>query len=1324
MNNAYNRVLVSIYDKIFSEPTTYKILKPYQELVHPAYSVKADINVLIFFYTLNGKLKKVLEVAEDKSAEFGVNILVDNHGTLVTTPSFAALAKNKEAIRILAEKLKDILVETLPIYTLENLKTFYQTTYPDSVLEVRNNVGIVTSTVTKAREQVLEDANSSTIGRLIKLVPSPTSFWGNTSKSFENDAFREKIGRYSYYLNLKKQAIEFLDDNNVNVTVLVKNPVGFILDDNTIAVGSKQLKLQDCYVMQSQTASGYKLTINRFQAGNLTIENYLEIFDRKEVKSDDQVVYAVSHVVAWDELTPSYHDKVDDLPGKPEKPKAPVLDAAISEEMMKTIVDKVTEKVGKGVEGPQGPIGPAGPKGEPGPKGDTGLTGPAGERGPEGPQGIQGVPGQDGQPGPAGAVGPVGPAGPMGPMGTTGERGPKGEDGAVGPAGPQGIQGLQGDPGLVGPQGIQGPPGPKGEDGLPGPVGPTGLMGPAGERGQDGAKGENGKDGVTPHIDSETGNWFIGETNTNVKAQGPKGDPGEKGPKGDDGQVGPQGVQGVPGQIGPAGERGQAGEKGKDGVTPHIDSVSGRWFIGDEDTGVSAQGPIGPQGPPGAVVNTEGGGAAVPGPQGPIGPTGPVGPQGPRGPQGADGQPGPKGEAGPAGTPGEKGKDGVTPHIDTTTGNWFIGETDTQVKAQGPKGDVGPVGPQGLQGTPGQAGERGQDGTPGEKGKDGVTPHIDPVSKHWMIGDVDTQVVAEGQVGPAGERGAEGPQGLQGIPGQVGPAGPQGIQGIPGPQGPTGLTGPAGERGPAGPEGSVGTKGEDGITPHIDPNTKHWMIGENDTQVVAEGQNGAPGESGLTPHIDETTGNWFIGTTDTKVHAQGPKGEDGAVGPQGIQGIPGPVGPAGAPGEKGPKGDDGQVGPVGPTGLTGPAGERGPEGSKGDNGKDGVTPHIDPVTKHWMIGETDTQVVAEGTVGPAGAPGEKGKDGLTPHIDTATGNWFIGEQNTGVSASPKAAAPGPKPEPGGTEDGPTTNEEFEKMDRFEKLTKGKRHFFSPVTYFVDYYHEKSKWQTLINDYVDITGITCINSNNGPGPDNDEAETRKFRRQRDIAKEGGLTVLGYVSTSYGKRSKDDIMSDIAKHVQRYEVDGVFLDEWVGGWTPEQMAMLPIYKEIYKEVKETYGPYFLIVSNPGTNVLEGFLEAADIIMNFESDAERYITKTYKNSRQEVKPLVITETYYKKHPKNKFWHAILGVTKENYLKVLERVNEEHVGHVFITERSVSKQPYENLPDYDLLEAQAAWARNGLPLFTRAYKAEQKLEKVVKLLKDKNVLGAEDQI
>lgn len=53
--------------------------------------------------------------------------------------------------------------------------------------------------------------------------------------------------------------------------------------------------------------------------------------------------------------------------------------------------------------------------------------------------------------------------------------------------------------------------------------------------------------------------------------------------------------------------------------------------------------------------------------------------------------------------------------------------------------------------------------------------------------------------------------------------------------------------------------------PTIDPTTKHWMIGNEDTGVLAEG---------TTPHIDQETGNWMIGTYDTGVHAQGAPGKD------------------------------------------------------------------------------------------------------------------------------------------------------------------------------------------------------------------------------------------------------------------------------------------------------------------------------------------------------------------------------------------------------------------------------------------------------------------
>lgn len=56
--------------------------------------------------------------------------------------------------------------------------------------------------------------------------------------------------------------------------------------------------------------------------------------------------------------------------------------------------------------------------------------------------------------------------------------------------------------------------------------------------------------------------------------------------------------------------------------------------------------------------------------------------------------------------------------------------------------------------------------------------------------------------------------------------------------------------------------------PTIDPTTKHWMIGNEDTGVLAEGTDG------VTPHIDPETGNWFIGTSNTGIHAQGAPGQD------------------------------------------------------------------------------------------------------------------------------------------------------------------------------------------------------------------------------------------------------------------------------------------------------------------------------------------------------------------------------------------------------------------------------------------------------------------
>ena len=56
--------------------------------------------------------------------------------------------------------------------------------------------------------------------------------------------------------------------------------------------------------------------------------------------------------------------------------------------------------------------------------------------------------------------------------------------------------------------------------------------------------------------------------------------------------------------------------------------------------------------------------------------------------------------------------------------------------------------------------------------------------------------------------------------------------------------------------------GKDGVTPRIDPETKRWMIGIEDTGVVAEGKDG------LTPFIGKN-GNWWIGDVDTGKPSRG-----------------------------------------------------------------------------------------------------------------------------------------------------------------------------------------------------------------------------------------------------------------------------------------------------------------------------------------------------------------------------------------------------------------------------------------------------------------------
>ena len=313
-----------------------------------------------------------------------------------------------------------------------------------------------------------------------------------------------------------------------------------------------------------------------------------------------------------------------------------------------------------------------------------------------------------------------------------------------------------------------------------------------------------------------------------------------------------------------------------------------------------------------------------------------------------------------AGDDGKPGKDGETPYIGEN-GNWWIGFTDTKVKAAG------------------------TDGKDGEKGEDGETPYIGE-NGNWWIGETDTGVKA------VGTDGADGTNGADGLTPSIGENGNWWIG-----------TTDTGVKA-AGTDGTNGTNGADGLTPSIGENG-NWWIGETDTGVKAagtDGTNGTNGADGLTPSIGEN-GNWWIGETDTGVKAAGTDGADGKDGADGTNGVDGrtpqlkigddnlwyvsydngqnweslnvkatgEMGATGAQGEKGDKGDQGEQG------IQGVQGEKGDKGDQGKQGIQGVQGEKGDAGADGASGQNGTNGIngKNGVNGQDGQNGQDGKDG-------------------------------------------------------------------------------------------------------------------------------------------------------------------------------------------------------------------------------------------------------------------------------------------------------------------------------------------------------------
>ena len=215
-----------------------------------------------------------------------------------------------------------------------------------------------------------------------------------------------------------------------------------------------------------------------------------------------------------------------------------------------------------------------------------------------------------------------------------------------------------------------------------------------------------------------------------------------------------------------------------------------------------------------------------------------------------------RGAAGKDGKDGANGTNGATPRIGDN-GNWWVGNTDLGVKAQGAQG------------------QKGQDGRDGQNGQNGATPRIGD-NGNWWVGNTDLGLKAQG---------AQGQKGQDGATPRIGDNGNWWVGNTDLGVKAQGAQGQKGQDGRNGQDGRDGQNGRDGAIPSIGDNG-NWWIGNQDTGKPARGAQGQKGQDGAIPSIGDN-GNWWVGDQDTGKPARGEQGERGVAGQNGQNGADG-----------------------------------------------------------------------------------------------------------------------------------------------------------------------------------------------------------------------------------------------------------------------------------------------------------------------------------------------------------------------------------------------------------------------------------------------------
>ena len=214
-----------------------------------------------------------------------------------------------------------------------------------------------------------------------------------------------------------------------------------------------------------------------------------------------------------------------------------------------------------------------------------------------------------------------------------------------------------------------------------------------------------------------------------------------------------------------------------------------------------------------------------------------------------------------------------------------------------------------------------------------------------------------------------------------------------------------------------------------------------------------------------------------------------------------------------------------------------------------------------------------------------------------------------------------------------------------------------AAYYYPFGDGLKEWERLMKSNRQVPIVVIVNPASGPG----EKADPNFVAVMDKSRKAGLTLVGYVSSQYSKKSLDAVKAEVDDWVRLYpKIQGIHVDE-----QSSEEAKADYYAALYRYIRSKI-PNALVLNNPGAECASAYLSkpAADAVCLFERD------KGFEDFRPPA--------WAKRFPPGRFGVLAYNVETTDKMREYVRAAVRHrVGYIYFTDAK-GANPYNRLPTY----------------------------------------------